>query len=80
MRASVHVFFIVPFGSTYCVIIIFRIHGQKMRFSAGSQISISEKSISGYYEAVFLNAEGFFTAGWLFPVGAYKEQIFRWKR
>ena len=77
MRTSVHVFFIVPFGSIYCVTIFFRIHGQKMRFSAGSQISISEKSMSGYYEAVFFKAEGFSTAGWLFPVGAYKEEFFK---
>ena len=37
------------------VIIISIIHGRKLRFSQSSQSSVSEKSIFGHFEVIFLN-------------------------
>ena len=39
----------------YFVIVISNIHGRKVRFSESSQKSISEKSILGHIEVIFLN-------------------------
>ena len=42
-------------GNVYFVIVIFNIHGRKMRFSESSQNSLSENSIFGHFEVIFLN-------------------------
>ena len=55
MSKSLHAVFKVVSGSVYFVIVIFNIHGPKMRFSESSQNSISEKSIFGHFEVIFLN-------------------------
>ena len=47
--------FNLVFGNVYFVIVIFIIHGREMQFSESSQISISEKSIIGQFEVIFLN-------------------------
>ena len=44
----------VNFGIVYFVIDISNIHVQKMRFSESSQNSLSEKSIFGQFEVIFL--------------------------
>ena len=56
MSTSLHAVFKVVFGIVYFVIVISNIRGRKMRFSESSQNSISEKSIFGQFEVVFLNA------------------------
>ena len=55
MRASLHAVFNVVSGNVYFVIVIFHIHGRKMRFSESGQNSITEKSIFGHFEVIFLN-------------------------
>ena len=55
MSTSLHAVFDVVFGNVYFVIVIFKIHGRKMRFSESSQNSKSEKSIFGQFEVIFLN-------------------------
>ena len=55
MSTSLHAVFNVVFGNVYFVIVIFNIHGQKMRFSESTQNFISEKSIFGNFEAIFPN-------------------------
>ena len=55
MSTSLHAVFDVVFGNVYFVIVIFNIHGQKMRFSESTQNFISEKSIFGHFEVIFLN-------------------------
>ena len=55
MSTSLHAVFKVDFGTVYFVIVIFNIHGQKVRFSESSENSISEKSIFGHFEVIFLN-------------------------
>ena len=55
MSTSLHVVFNVVSGNVYFVIVIFNIHSQKMRFSGSSQNSMSEKSIFGHFEVIFLN-------------------------
>ena len=55
MSASLHAVFNVVFGNVYFVVVIFNIHGRKMRFSESSQNSMSEKSIFGQFEVIFLN-------------------------
>ena len=42
------------FGNVYFILVIFNIHGRKMRYSESSQKPISEKSIFGHFEVVFL--------------------------
>ena len=42
---SLHAAFNVVFGNVYFALLIFNIHGRKMRFSASSQKSVSAKSI-----------------------------------
>ena len=56
MSTSLNSVFNVVFGNVYFVIVIFNICGQKMRFSESSQNSMSEKSIFGEFEVLFLNA------------------------
>ena len=55
MSTSLHVVFHVVFGNAYFVIVVFNIHDRKMRFSESSQNSMSEKSIFGHVEVIFLN-------------------------
>ena len=55
MSTSLHAVFNVIFGNVYFVIVIFNIHGRKMRFSESSQNPVSEKSIFGHFEVIFLN-------------------------
>ena len=66
MSTSLHPVFNLIFGNVYFVIVIFNIHGQKMRFSESSQISISEKSIFGQFEVIFLYVLTFPRAGVVF--------------
>ena len=55
MSTSLHVVFNVVFGNVYFVIVIFNIRGRKMRFSESTQNFITEKSIFGQFEVIFLN-------------------------
>ena len=55
MSTSLHAAFNVVSGNLYFVLVIFKIRGRKMRFSESSQTSISEKSIFGHIEVIFLN-------------------------
>ena len=55
MSISLHEVLNVVFGNVYFVIGIFNIYGQKMRNSESGQNSISEKSIFGQFEVIFLN-------------------------
>ena len=55
MSRSLHAVFTVAFGNVYFVIVIFNIYGRKMRFSESSENSLSEKSIFGHFEVIFLN-------------------------
>ena len=50
-----------------------------MRFSESSQISVSEKSIFGQFEVIFLNVEIFPRAGLVIPVGPFIEECFNEK-
>ena len=52
---SLHAVFNVVSGNVYFVIVILSIYGRKMRFSESSQNSMSEKSIFGHFEVIFLN-------------------------
>ena len=63
MSTSLHAVFNVGFGNVYFVIVIFNIQGRKMRFSESSQNSISEKSIFGQFEVIFLYVYTFSRAG-----------------
>ena len=60
MSTSLHAVFDVVFCNVYFVIVIFNIHGRKMRFSESSQNSISEKSIFGHFEVIFFSTYNFF--------------------
>ena len=55
MSKSLHAVFNAIFGNVYFDIVIFKIHGRKMRFSENTQNSMSEKSIFGQFEVIFLN-------------------------
>ena len=55
MSTSLHAVFNVTSGNVYFVIVIFNIHGRKMQFSESTQNFISEKSIFGHFEVIFLN-------------------------
>ena len=55
MSISLNALFNVIFDNVYFVAVIFNIHGRKMRFSESSQIFVSEKSIFGHFEVIFLN-------------------------
>ena len=55
MSTSLHAVVNVVFGNVYFVLVFFFIHGQKMRFSESTRNSISEKSIFGQFEVIFLN-------------------------
>ena len=55
MSTSLHAVFIVVFGNVYRVMVIFDILGRKVQFSESTQNSMSEKSIFGQFEVIFLN-------------------------
>ena len=55
MSTSLHAVFNVVVGNVYFVIVFFNIHGPKMRFSESSQNPVSEKSIFGHIEVIFLD-------------------------
>ena len=55
MSTSLHAIFNVTSGNVYFVIVIFNIRGRKMRFSESTQNSLSEKSIFGQFDVIFLN-------------------------
>ena len=55
MSTSLHAVFNVVSGNVYFVIVIFIIHARKVRFSENTQNSISEKSVFGHFEVIFLN-------------------------
>ena len=55
MSKSLHAVFNVVFGNVYFVVVIFHIRGRKMQFSESGENSISENSIFGHFEAIFLN-------------------------
>ena len=59
MSTSLHEVFNVIFGNVYFVMVIFNIHGQKLRFPESSQNSKTEKSIFGQFEVIFLNVYNF---------------------
>ena len=54
MSRSVNVSFKLIAGNVHFLLVIFQNPGRKMPFSASSQKSISEKSISGHFEVIFL--------------------------
>ena len=56
MSTSLHAVFNVVSGNVYFVIVIFDIQGRKLRFSESGEISLSEKSIFGHFEVIFLHA------------------------
>ena len=55
MSTALHAVFYLIFGNIYFAIVISEICSRKMRFSESSQKSISEKSIIGLFEVIFLN-------------------------
>ena len=63
MSTALHAVLNVNFDNIYFVIVISNIHGQKMRFSENSPKSITEKSIFGQFEVIFLNVYVFSRAG-----------------
>ena len=79
MSTSLHTVFDVVFGNVYFNLVIFNIHGRKMRFSENSRNSMSEKSIFGHFEVIFLNVWFFSRAGVVFPVSTSKRSILRKK-
>ena len=54
MSRLVNVYFKLISGKVHFLLVIFQIPGRKMPFSASSQNSITEKSISGHFEVSFL--------------------------
>ena len=55
MSTSLHAVFDKISGNVYFVIFNFNIHGRKMRFSENSQTPMSEKSIFGQLEVIYLS-------------------------
>ena len=55
MSTSLHAVFHVVFGNVYFVMVIFNLCSRKMRVSESRQNSMSEKSIFGHFEVIFLN-------------------------
>ena len=56
MSTSLHAVFNIVSGNVYFVIVIFNICVRKMRVFESGQNSMSEKSIFGHFEVIFLNA------------------------
>ena len=76
MSTSLHKTFTVVSGDVYLNIVSSINHCRKMRFSASSQHSISEKLISGHLGSFFSTYKYFPGQGWLFPVSRLKEKYF----
>ena len=57
LSTSIKAVFILIFGSLNFVLFISKILGEKIRFSASSQIPTSKKSIFGHFEVIFLNVQ-----------------------
>ena len=55
MSTSLHAIFNVVSGIVDFVMVISNVHDRKMRFPENSQNSMSEKSIFGHFEVLFLN-------------------------
>ena len=55
MSKSVNAYFNLIAVKVQFLSVIFKNPGRKMPFSASSQKSISEKSISGHFEVIFLD-------------------------
>ena len=55
MGTSLHAVSNVVSGNVYFAIVISNIRGRKKLFSESSQNSLSEKSIFGHFEVIFLN-------------------------
>ena len=53
MSTLLHAEFDLVSGNVNFVIVIFKIHGRKMRFPESTQNSMSEKSIFGHFEVIF---------------------------
>ena len=62
MSTSLHAVFNVVSVNVYIVLVFFSLHGRKMRFSESSRFSISETSIFGHFEVIFLNIYNFLRA------------------
>ena len=54
MSKLLHAVCNVVSGNVDFVIVIFNIHGRKMQFFESTQSSMSEKSIAGQFEVIFL--------------------------
>ena len=63
LRTSLNADFNVVSSNVYFVIVFFNIHCRKMRFSESSEFFMSEKSIFGHFEVIFLNVCNFSRAG-----------------
>ena len=57
MSTSLHTVFEIISGSGYFILVSSNIQHRKMRFSAGSQNSITKKLIFGEFEVIFANAK-----------------------
>ena len=55
MSTSLHAVFNVVLDNVYFVIVISNNCGRKVQFSESTQNSMSEKSIFGHFEVIFLN-------------------------
>ena len=75
MSTTLQAIFNVISANVYFVIVIFNIHCRKVRFSASSPNSITEKSIFGHLEVIFLNVYFFPGWRWLFCVSTFREKF-----
>ena len=66
MSTSLHAIFNLISDNVDFVVVIFSFHGRKMRLPESSQNSMSEKSIFGQFEVIFLNLKKFPSAGVVF--------------
>ena len=55
MSTPLHAVFNLISGNVYFDLVVSNICGLKMRFSASSHNSLSEKSIFGHFDVIFLN-------------------------
>ena len=76
MSTTLHLVFIVVSGNVYFVIVIFNIHGQKMRFSESIENSMSENRFLVNLRPFFSMYIIFPGRGWFFPVITFKEEYF----
>ena len=76
MSTSFYAVFNGVFDNVYFVIVIFKIHGRKIRFSESSQNFISEKSIFEHLRSFFSTYVFFPRRTWLFPISTLEEEYF----